>query len=56
MHAFREWQQAFAETGAHVVLDMKVRDYLKPPAIDYFERQVFPQLDSLHRPGKGTQK
>jgi hypothetical protein len=48
MRAFARWDEAFAEIGAHMVLDWTASAYLKKSVMDYFGERVFEQLGSLH--------
>ena len=48
MRAFVRRDEAFAEIGAHIVLDWTASSYLKKSVADYFAERVFEQLGSLH--------
>src|SRR5262245_5272007 len=43
--------EAFAEIGAHLLLDPAVATYLKPQVIDYFRDRVFPTFEAARTPG-----
>jgi hypothetical protein len=42
--AMRSPEEAFAEIGAHLLLDPTARHYLAPAVVTYFDERVFPSL------------
>jgi hypothetical protein len=51
MRALDSPAEAFAEIGAHLLLDPTVATYLKPQVIDYFRDRVFPAFANPRNPG-----
>ena len=51
MRALDSPAEAFAEIGAHLLLDPTVATYLKPQVIDYFRDRVFPTFAAPPTPG-----
>lgn len=47
MNAFSGYQEAFAECGAHMVLDAGVYSYFNTRVVDYFQDRVLSQLQFL---------
>jgi hypothetical protein len=50
MRALDSPAEAFAEIGAHLLLDPTVATYLKPQVIDYFRDRVFPTFADPPKP------
>jgi hypothetical protein len=44
MSGVRAPEEAFAEIGAHLILDSRAREYLPKEVVSYFEEQVFAQF------------
>jgi len=51
MRALDSPSEAFAEIGAHLLLDPTVATYLKPEVTEYFRDRVFPAFADLRAPG-----
>jgi|KBSSwiStaDraftv2_1062776.scaffolds.fasta_scaffold18464_5 hypothetical protein len=51
MRALDSPAEAFAEIGAHLLLDPTVATYLKPQVTDYFRNRVFPTFADPRKPG-----
>ena len=52
IRATRNPAEAFAEIGAHLVLDPKARAYLPADIVAYFDRQVFAPTHPARRTGR----